>query len=111
MTVDEAITILCEQEEYMISFCEIPLTEARDIVELLMRLRKKFEKVSALLPDNYSESKDWQSGDITERIEWLKIMNENYKKQIEHWLLQIELRDKQIERLNKKVRAACKSME
>lgn len=27
-----------------------------------------------MLPDNFSESKDWRDGDITERIEWLKSM-------------------------------------
>ena len=29
-------------------------------------------RIQELLPDNYSESKDWRDGDIAERIEWLK---------------------------------------
>ena len=34
-------------------------------------------RIQELLPDNYSESKDWRDGDITERIEWLKGMLES----------------------------------
>ena len=31
-------------------------------------------RIQELLPDNYSESKDWRDGDPAERIEWLKSM-------------------------------------
>ncbi len=36
-----------------------------------------------LLPDNYSESKDWSTGNVTERIIWLKTGLENKTEEVD----------------------------
>jgi len=39
--------------------------------------------IRALLPDTYSESKDWRTGDVTERIIWLKEMIKNKTEEVD----------------------------
>lgn len=41
------------------------------------------ERLGAVLPDDFSESKDWKAGGVVERIEWLKIFNNVHRKEIE----------------------------
>ena len=48
--------------------------------------------IQALLPDSYSESKDWKHGDVIERIIWLKAMLEDKTREIE-WLLDMNERN------------------
>ena len=36
-------------------------------------------ELEAELPDDYSESKDWQQGNAVSRIQWLKAMLANYR--------------------------------
>jgi vacuolar-type H+-ATPase subunit I/STV1 len=39
--------------------------------------------IRALLPDTYSESKDWRGGNVTERIMWLKFMVESKTEEVD----------------------------
>lgn len=39
--------------------------------------------IRALLPDNYSESKDWRTGNVIERIIWLKAGLENKTEEVD----------------------------
>lgn len=40
-----------------------------------------YDKIASLLHDDlYSDSKDWQAGDMVERVEWLLSMYEGVKK-------------------------------
>jgi hypothetical protein len=41
------------------------------------------EKIKLALPDDYSESKDWMSGGILEKIEWLKFFHKKYREENE----------------------------
>ena len=47
-------------------------------------LSKQLERIDILLPDNYSESKDWKWGCTDDRVEWLKLMLQNKHDEIEH---------------------------
>lgn len=44
------------------------------------------EKIQNMLPDDYSDSKDWKNSDIIGRIAWLKAMLENKTKEVELWV-------------------------
>ena len=52
--------------------------------------------IRALLPDTYSDSKDWRTGNVTERIIWLKAMLESKTREIE-WFL--DMNEKNTDRL------------
>ena len=40
------------------------------------------EGLGELLPDDFSESKDWKYGGIVERVEWLKDFHKHHKAEI-----------------------------
>jgi hypothetical protein len=39
--------------------------------------------IRSLLPDNYSESKDWRTGNVIERIIWLKAVLESKTEEVD----------------------------
>lgn len=41
-----------------------------------------YECVQEELPDDYSDSKDWKQGNSVSRIQWLKIMLESYRAEV-----------------------------
>ena len=53
------------------------------------RLRQQVAATESLLPDDYSESKDWKSSGAHGRIEWLKIMFESRNSEAELLLQQV----------------------
>lgn len=62
--------------------------------------------IRALLPDTYSDSKDWRTGNVTERIIWLKLMVESKTEEVDRLIDilndgRIEARAAEIERLEK----------
>ena len=46
-------------------------------------------RLGALLPDDFSKSKDWESGTALDRIEWLKLFNGSYRTEIERLEIQL----------------------
>ena len=42
-----------------------------------------YDELMGMLPDNFSESKDWKSGGPEERVEWLKLFNGAHRNEIE----------------------------
>lgn len=42
----------------------------------------KIKQIQNILPDSFSDSKDWKSGGIVERIEWLKFFVGHYKEEL-----------------------------
>ena len=54
-------------------------------------------KLSDILSNDYSTSKDWVQSDLVNRVLWLKLMYESKNEEIEHWLQEIERRDRIIE--------------
>lgn len=56
--------------------------KARQIAALIEWQQQQIEAISSLLPDNYSESKDWKASNTVNRIDWLKEMFENKKSEI-----------------------------
>ena len=42
-----------------------------------------YDELMGMLPDNFSESKDWKSGGPEERVEWLKLFNGVHRNEIE----------------------------
>ena len=55
----------------------------KQIAALIEQQAAQLESIKTLLPDNYSQSKDWQASNIISRIDWLKVMFENNKAEIE----------------------------
>lgn len=47
------------------------------------------EKLKELLPDDLYDSKDWKSGGIVERVEWLLSMYESKKEELDSYINQI----------------------
>lgn len=70
-------------------------------IELERRLEQATETITNLLPDNYSQSKDWQAGNSIERILWLKAMFENKKAEITQLEQTIEAQAKRLEAAEK----------
>lgn len=48
-----------------------------------MTTNNDLEKLKQILPDNLFDSKDWRSGGIVERVEWLLSMYEATKSEVE----------------------------
>ncbi len=57
----------------------------------IAELEAQLSAIRALLPDDlYSHSKDWSSGDLAYRIEWLKIGYESEKSLVRDFMTQID---------------------
>lgn len=85
MTAAEAIAWLTEdkalgQECY----------SRKQIAQLIEQQQQQIEAINSLLPDNYSESKDWKASNTVNKIDWLKGMYECKKAEIEQLEQQIE---------------------
>jgi hypothetical protein len=49
------------------------------------------EQIQNLLPDDYSDSKDWKHSDVIDRIIWLKAMLESKTREVDLWIDQINI--------------------
>jgi len=57
--------------------------------------------IVSLLPDDFSESKDWQQSDSAGRIEWLKSFNKSLLEERDLCYAQLTQQKNEIDRLNK----------
>ena len=70
-----------------------------DAIKFVEQQAQQLESIKALLPDKYSESKDWQASNTVNRIDWLKGMFEGKKLEIKQLEKSIEQQAQEIAKL------------
>ena len=109
MTAVEAVELLKKHrpeigtypysDDQYIRSCEVDEYNAPKIAALIEQQAQQLESIKALLPDKYSESKDWQASNTVNRIDWLKGMFEGKKLEIKQLEKSIEQQAQEIERM------------